>query len=793
MGPSDDSGLADGLEELRLEEKIPTVNPDPPSLPIYAFRDVTKEFFEVSAKLQTGQLIKDPYFGLLEAVGALEIMDPKMDSGMIEPEYESFDCLQPKLPEEIIGIVDRLLSQELAWHSGAALCQTILTNLYVDRLLSSSPTRLEEATFTGYYHGSEIAAEGSHERALLENYLRPYCLALIKCCNLTIQQIHSENTYEASHYEEDFVTQTYNISLLEEVDAAKVVELLNSAVIWLEESKSMFSEDIYKALSSRLLLRRAFLLGISRDIWSWKDRSTMEWDLCLQHLPEVKETHKLGKPVPKAFSWTVQRKLESQVPPRPMVDITFEEAMQHLESLLNDSKEILRVLDYQGPASLIKLFQCLMLRRSGPLPYVRSLLQSLFFKEMKILGSMSIKQLIIDDVKELCHPIYVLFDPQNEKVEAPHDPRFEITKKVDWFVERAGRSYIDFYRNICQNKSRLRRNLCRAILDWDSFQVEAEEMDVELQSFTNEEGLSTPDGPIYSFPLSSWVYHHKLQQMEYVVLLGFELEIYKEHEFAGMYWYLQNYLQIRLGHLERIRRFAMGVKNGGRDSVMDVEHQTSSSMQGNDSAMEVEYQNSSSIRGRDPVLEVEYQKSLSMQNYLLLEASAYQALSGALSNLYTVLGRLDLLKKPMQPYGTDALRYDLRMKPFLTIGCPEVVPFEDFANIVDNPDVEASSLELLNAASDFTMEARKDLDRLSRLDPKTSRTVLCEEAHKTNLRDILRSCVGLGIAIAVLTKAVVAGTTSKEELEVEIDRETFHPFFLVPKITLKKKDVVVNS
>lgn len=43
-------------------------------------------------------------------------MDPKMDSGLLEAQYESFDALQPRLPEEVIGIMDQLLSHEVSNH-----------------------------------------------------------------------------------------------------------------------------------------------------------------------------------------------------------------------------------------------------------------------------------------------------------------------------------------------------------------------------------------------------------------------------------------------------------------------------------------------------------------------------------------------------------------------------------------------------------------------------------------------------------------------------------------------------
>jgi len=36
-----------------------------------------------------------------------------MDSGMLLAEYESFDALQPRLPEEVVGIMDQLICHEV--------------------------------------------------------------------------------------------------------------------------------------------------------------------------------------------------------------------------------------------------------------------------------------------------------------------------------------------------------------------------------------------------------------------------------------------------------------------------------------------------------------------------------------------------------------------------------------------------------------------------------------------------------------------------------------------------------
>jgi len=261
---------------------------------------------------------------------------------------------------------------------------------------------------------------------------------------------------------------------------------------------------------------------------------------------------------------------------------------------------------------------------------------------------------------------------------------------------------------------------------------------------------------MWSYPLSSWVYHYKLRQMEWVHLLGFELEIYLPYEFAGMFWYIQYYVQMRLGHLQRIQEFALA--NGTQ-----------------------QMKNCSNNKAELERIENELNKNRSLLNLHLLDATALHEITGGLQHLYLALSKLGLLKKGEQSYGADQLRYELRMKPFLAIGLPEVVPFERWQELIDPPDVDI--LELLGYASESVTEARKYYDRLSKLDKTMARVELCEGDFRLNVREIQRSCIGCGVAIAQLRKAVETGST--EKLEVMIERDKYHPFFPVPKVVMK--------
>ena len=72
-----------------------------------------------------------------------------------------------------------------------------------------------------------------------------------------------------------------------------------------------------------------------------------------------------------------------------------------------------------------------------PSVYIRSLVQSMVFSEMRVLGTMSFKQLIFDDIEETVLPADALIDPANGNIEAPQDPRFHMAKMMETFIMRA--------------------------------------------------------------------------------------------------------------------------------------------------------------------------------------------------------------------------------------------------------------------------------------------------------------------------------------------------------------------
>lgn len=225
---------------------------------------------------------------------------------------------------------------------------------------------------------------------------------------------------------------------------------------------------------------------------------------------------------------------------------------------------------------------------------------------------MSVRQLLFDDLAEISAPAHILIDPSNDNVEAPKDPRFQIMKRMEIFVGRAAQvplcskhiarmqiancnpvisrhlpSHLhESGANAAHAMSPDRRlgqhSARRACPPFTTHaqlltNQQAEELDTELQRYTEEEPIHDPNSgeDLWSFPLSSWAYYHKLHQMEWIVQLGFELDIYQTDELAGTYWsvstpsplpinpaltssdtrYLAHLSRTRLQHLSRIRTF----------------------------------------------------------------------------------------------------------------------------------------------------------------------------------------------------------------------------------------------
>ncbi|MQL86790.1 hypothetical protein Taro_019330, partial [Colocasia esculenta] len=158
--------------------------------------------------LKDGELIHGENFSLFAAMSALEIMDPKMDSGMEKCGYHSLeeaieDGVGP-VPlssdrtldvQRCIDVMDHLLICEATWHRGHSLAQTVFSCIYL------------------------LKIERTSSHALLHSY----CRIIQATCNVVVSAVSDARTHE----EEDLFTMSYGLPLKGDGDE-KCLSVLNS-------------------------------------------------------------------------------------------------------------------------------------------------------------------------------------------------------------------------------------------------------------------------------------------------------------------------------------------------------------------------------------------------------------------------------------------------------------------------------------------------------------------------------------------------------------------------------------
>ena len=204
--------------------------------------DITATLDRTAAALSVGQMVHGQSFSLLSAMSALEIMDPKMDAGMITDavtvEKAIDTALMPKelSTGQICHIMDQIMVTEMHWLAGHSLAQSVFTCLYL------------------------------HNTRHIEDYrFAAMAQAVLKCCAIVRSMVVQADFYE----EEDFVPQTFGFGLCELLpepeilaELVRVEDRLSARIKWLKmtpEERSSASEAAASAATEARQARAAAL------------------------------------------------------------------------------------------------------------------------------------------------------------------------------------------------------------------------------------------------------------------------------------------------------------------------------------------------------------------------------------------------------------------------------------------------------------------------------------------------------------------------------------------------------
>jgi hypothetical protein len=502
------------------------------------------------------------------------------------------------------------------------------------------------------------------------------------------------------------------------------------------------------AISARLEFRKDFLRALDLDLPL--DHISYSWPPVLKGIQTLKTTHQLGQVVPGAFSTKMQRRLASTVPPRPIVELEFKDALEKLHQLTTDCSEATRFTTLlQDPLEYQSFLWSFASRSPPPLAYARSYLSTLLFHPDVLQSSISLP---LADIKSLVFPSSPVLDPSNWAFSPPRNPmlpkppRLQFAMLMDEFTDRSGQAYMDLWVSLGQNRCRLRRMLTHVILAWDMLQADASLVDTDITRTAEELDLSDQ---VLDFPLSTWAYHKKLWMIEKILLLGFEQDVYLPDEFAGMYLFLSLVATRRKELLTRVEAhyIARGTQLLKERKLREAQ---------------------------------EVDEASAYLDSLLAEAEGIASLGLAIARFYIILLYLGLLPIPKRPFSTEELRYELRMKPFLSLQPPEVPPFEDFKehtqpygpysapNASFTTELHDKDSEMWTEIDNNLKSARDAFAEVKKVGARAAKAEGVERTWGKDVQNALASCIALGVAVAGVKDAVMK-KGEEDNLAVKIE------------------------
>ncbi|ORY95835.1 Mak10 subunit, NatC N-terminal acetyltransferase-domain-containing protein [Syncephalastrum racemosum] len=776
--------MADNINDLReaisdLNIDLPTGSSDHdqsnPMAP--RWKDITELFDRATNDFQHGQLLHLQSFTLYDAMSAIEIMDPKMDTGMVLENTSSvpFDVQQRLTPEQLLWIMDRLLSCEMAWMSGHSLSQTIYTCLYfhhVPALATEPPANLNM----------------DDPVDVIYTVLKAYILATVRCCQLVWSEMTLGNVYE----EEDFTTNLFGLSLYEQYPDQLIFNEVDSALFHLKKlvqnkaaiKEKGFTEAGLDALYRRLEARKCYsfaLIYLAQPQCTHLNEAKLELEKVLDlirgdsHEAGIAKTVGTGTPVEGAFDENINRKLTSQAPPRPIRLESDEESLKRYQDILERLCVVCDVTKYPSVSSLKNFFRAFGGAQPYPDAFSRAKLNTLFFHDQCVFGKITPGDLVSTAIREFLQPPAWLFSiayPCPAALEEEDVGR--LRGLVNDFLNKASLPFVDYFKIQCHNRSRQRRILCKVIGEWEVLQEEAISVDVELHKLMNY------DDPPYYF--SSWAYHIKSDLVELILVLGFELELFGLHEYPMIYRYLQYLLETRAGFLSRLANVLQ---------TQRFQYQKTAALQQQQPQAKGKKKAEAFAGETDLDISIERLQSQRLIN------EACNGITKGVVQLLTATTKSGQLVIPKLRFDDEQTRFQHRFKSFLNMSTPPPLIYSpeqqswcwSAAPMTYETFVQAEQTEntlpvddLLRVAQMEFRQAKRALEMVLSIDERHRSSEMCEAAFQKNMMDLSRICFENSKTVVKVSLDRAAGKQdSADKVRVNFTHHRWWPTFELEK------------
>ena len=512
----------------------------------YKWEDVTSDFIKACNILKVDELVHDEFFSLFEAMSAIEVMDPKMDAGMV-CKSSGREILQFKeavasgklkvkdfSAKELLGIIDELIACFVTWLDGHSLIQTVFICLY------------------------------THDTNLIDDpVLRAVCISVLKLVDVVRNIVSKARVYE----EEDFQTLSYGFKLGIEINDLRISGMLREAeeeVSRQIKGKMANSEaddesvEMLKGIKLRLKIWRAVycaLIILEKPDISEKGKA-MEWlNVAAKAIPDITQTIDLGEKMNSlgengetgmiGFDSLVNHRLLQPSFPRETSVFARKKAFEYMGILINNLLTVVGVLECTNYHALLDFVS--EFSRKNPCVLSRSVLQLLVYHNGRVFGRVQLPEMLKETIKYFnSTPVLADMSPLSNSQEAKD--------LATSFVGKASVVMLSLLHAHGHNRARQRERLGDILEELGNLQEEADKVDSELNMML--QGIDNKRQHLACF--GSWVLYHALKVMIEYIFLGFELELFNIHEFHYVYWYLDFLSGWGINCLSRAERLVVG-------------------------------------------------------------------------------------------------------------------------------------------------------------------------------------------------------------------------------------------
>lgn len=667
--------------------------------PKFNWVDITEEFLSSSSQLQLGELVHTNMFGLFEAMSAIEMMDPKMDAGMLcnqikrkvltlEQSVENGSVKISKLEyNELIGIMDASLACLVTWIEGHSLAQTVFTNLYL------------------------------HNPYIIEDRcLKCFCIVMLKTVDLIRERINRAGTVE----EEDFQPMSYGFKMAGDVSDSRAIGMIKEV----EEEFGKLSKNtrpksgqertvhqetqhqLITAVHMRLKFFRLFysaLLSFVKEKCEGLQMAQKQLSQILEVLPalistisygiqeESSEASKNDYPTIPGFEPLINQRLLPPTFPRYTIIKSRLESVNYIKTLVQKLQSITVVPQLGSLHTILEFF--MDFSRSSPCVLSRSLLQLMLIPpNRRVFGSQSVVDALKDTVRNFISPPGL--SPKSSIYNHAQAKEY-----IDALLTRAARPICTLFQITGHNRARQRDKWAHILDELSNLQEEADKVDAYLHTLL----VQTERNRSHLACFGTWVLYHTLNAMINYTLSGFELELYATFEYRYVYWYLYELLYAwMVSTLHRADSF-----------LLDAENAPDMSQKG---------------RSSKKTKKKKRTKTLARE---LTIAQAYQQMFGGYYKAVVAFQLCGKLKEPMFKFDNEEVRYSHRFSPFSTVLTPPMVHYAQYKEMSDlgRYDPFPTTQEMYGAACKCFCQAKELLDSVT---PQTEEVQTIIKVAKTN-------------------------------------------------------------